>query len=237
MGEVYRLTLRQLTGRWRLIIMTVLAALPVIITTLMVHSDTAPSVGGFERTVLSGMLAGAITPLIVLAIGTVAFANDIEDKTLANLTLSPIPRWQIVLPKLLAVITVAAPFIVISAFVTSYIAFLGDTRAVVAIVVSAIAAVALYAAAFVFLGMVTTQAIGVGLLYIVLWEGFFSQLVEGVRLMSVRHYSISLMHGIDARRFAVFDHMQVGIAAVTALVVFTGFVWLAVWRLRRMDVP
>ena len=31
MGSVYRLTLRQLSGRWRLAIMTVLAAMPVII--------------------------------------------------------------------------------------------------------------------------------------------------------------------------------------------------------------
>ena len=59
---------------------------------------------------LLGMLAGAITPLAVLAIAGAAFANEVEDRTLANLTLSPIPRWQIVVPKLLAAITIAAPF-------------------------------------------------------------------------------------------------------------------------------
>jgi hypothetical protein len=40
-----------------------------------------------------------------------AFGNELEDRTLANLTLSPIPRWKIVVPKLLGVITIAAPFI------------------------------------------------------------------------------------------------------------------------------
>ena len=48
MGSVYRLTLRQLSGRWRLLIMTVLAAMPVIIAVLMLRSDNAPSVREFE---------------------------------------------------------------------------------------------------------------------------------------------------------------------------------------------
>ena len=65
-----------------------------------------------------------------------------------------------------------------------------------------IVGVALYASAFVWLGLVTTQAIGIGLLYIVLWEGFFSGFVSGVRLLSIRHYAIALMHGLDGRRFA-----------------------------------
>ena len=36
---------------------------------------------------LSAMLAGSIAPLVVLAIAAAAFANEIEDRTLANLTL------------------------------------------------------------------------------------------------------------------------------------------------------
>ena len=89
-----------------------------------------------------------------------------------------------------------------SAFLTSHVAFLGDTTATIAVTVSALVGVALYASAFVWLGLVTTQAIGVGLLYIVLWEGFFSGFVSGVRLLSIRHYAIALMHGLDERRFA-----------------------------------
>jgi ABC-2 type transport system permease protein len=184
------------------------------------------------------MLAGAIAPLVVLAIGAAAFSNELEDRTLANLTLAPIPRWQIVLPKLLAAITIAAPFIAVSAFATSYIAFLGDVRAVVAVTVSLIVAVALYSSAFVYLGLVTTQAIGVGLIYIVLWEGFFSQFVAGVRLLSIRHYAISLMYGLDPRRFAPLDdQLSLWVAIALCVAVFGGFLALSVRRLRRMDVP
>ena len=237
MGAVYMLTLRQLSGRWRLLIMTVLAALPVLVTLLLVGFDDAPSVVEFERIVLNGILAGSIAPLIVLAIGTVAFGNEIEDRTLANLTLAPIPRWQIVVPKLLAAITVAGVFLAASAFATSWIAFLGDGRAVAAVTISAFVGVALYSAAFTWLGLVSTQAIGIGLLYIVLWEGFISRAVAGVRFFSIRHYATALMHGLDERRFASADHLSLGIAATMVAIVFSVFVLLTVRRLRRMDVP
>lgn len=239
MRSVYLLTLGQMFGRWRLVIMTVLASLPVLITLMAVGDSTAPSVGEFESVVLNTMLAGSITPLVVLAIATAAFANEIEDRTLANLTLSPVPRWQIVVPKLLAAITVAGPFIAISALVTSHFAFLADTRATVAVTVSALAGVALYSSVFVWLGLVTTQAIGIALLYVVLWEGFFSGFVSGVRFLSIRYYSIALMHGLDERRFdfAADNVLGFGAAIVTSIIVFGGFLLLSIRRLRRMDVP
>jgi ABC-type transport system involved in multi-copper enzyme maturation permease subunit len=237
MGPVYRLTLRQLSGRWRLAIMAVLAALPVVIAALMVGDDAAPSLREFETAILGAMLAGSIAPLVVLATAAPAFANEIEDRTLANLTLSPIARWRIAVPKLLAVLTVAAPFILASAAATSWVAYLGDPRAVLAVAASSLVGVALYASAFVWLGLVSTQAIGIGLLYIVLWEGFFSGFVSGVRLLSIRYHAIALMHGLDARRFAVDDHPGLGAVAVTSALAIAGFVFLSVRRLRRLDVP
>ncbi len=237
MGAVYRLTLRQLTGRWRLVVLAVLAALPMLVAVLTLRQGDAPSVREFENAVLSAMLAGSIAPLVVLAIAAAAFGNETEDRTLANLTLSPLPRWQIAAAKLLAAVTVAAPFIAVSAVVTGHVAFLGDARSTVAVVVSALVGVALYASAFVWLGLVSAQAIGIGLLYIVLWEGFFSGFVAGVRLLSIRHYAIAVMHGLDERRFAVGDHLSLAAAAVVSAVVFAGFLLLSVRRLRRMDVP
>jgi ABC-2 type transport system permease protein len=237
MGSVYVLTLRQLTGRWRVLIMTVLAAMPVFVAALALRSRSAPSVAEFETIVFSTMLAGSIAPLIVLAIAAAAFANEIEDRTLANLVLAPIPRWQIVVPKLLAAITIAGPFIAVSAFVTSYIAFLGDATATLAVTTASLVGVALYASAFVWLGLVSTQAIGLGLLYIVLWEGFFSGFVSGVRLLSIRHYAIAVMHGLDPRRFAHLDHLGFGVVGVICIIVFAGFLLLSIRRLRRMDVP
>jgi len=237
MGAVYALTLRQLTGRWRIAIMTVLAALPLVVALMMVSDETAASVRDFENAVLSTILAGSIAPLVVLAIAAAAFGNELEDRTLANLTLAPLARWHIALPKLLASITVAAPFILASAAITGYIAFLGDARATLAVTVSALVGVALYASAFTWLGLVSPQAIGLGLLYIVLWEGFFSGFVAGVRLLSIRHYAIAIMHGLDPRRFAGAPHVPLWAAATVSVVVLGGFLWLTIRKLRRMDVP
>jgi ABC-type transport system involved in multi-copper enzyme maturation permease subunit len=197
----------------------------------------APSVAVFEAVVLSSMLAGSILPLVVLAIGGAAFSNEVEDRTIANLTLAPIPRWQIALPKLLAIITIASPFIAVSAFLTGHIAFLGDARATIAIVVSSLVAVAMYASVFVWLGLVSTQAIGIGLLYIVLWEGLFARFVAGVRLLSVRYFSIDVMHGLDERRFAAGNHLSLTAVLIVAALIIGGFLFLSVRRLRRMDIP
>lgn len=237
MIPVFTLTLRQLSGKLRLAIMAVLAAMPVLFTALVVRSSSTPDVGEFEIIVLSTMLAGSIAPLIIVAIASVAFANEIEDRTLANLTLSPIPRWQIVTPKLLAAVAVAGPFIVGSAYLTSFIAFNHDPTATLAVTISSLVGLLMYAALFLWLGLVTKQAIGVGLLYIVLWEGFFSGYVSGIRFFSIRHYATALMHGLDPRRFANDQHVSLTVAVTVSVVVVALFLLLSTRRLRRMDVP
>lgn len=237
MGAIYRLTLRQVLGRGRLAIMAVLAALPVLMAVLILGSGNAPGVAEFERVVLDVLLAGSISPLVVLAIATPAFGNEIEDETLANLTLAPVPRWKIVVPKLLAPITVAGAFVAVSAAATAHLAFLGDTRATMAVTGGALAGVALYASAFVWLGLRTSRAVAVGLAYVVLWEGLFTGFVSGARLLSIRHHTIALIHGLDPRRFAEADPVGFGVAAGVSAAVVAGFLWLSVRRLRRMDVP
>ena len=237
MSSVYLLTLRQLSGRWRLLVMFVLALMPLVLTESLVLVPSGASVDEFELIVLNAMLAGSITPLVVLAIATVAFGNEVEDQTLANLTLAPIPRWQIVIPKLLATVSVAGPFIAISALATSHVAFNADSTATVAVTVSMVVGLAMYASVFVYLGLATSQAIGIGLLYIVLWEGFFTTYISGVRLFSIRAYSIALMHGLDERRFADTENAGFGLTVGVSAVVFVGFVLLTIRRLRNMDVP
>jgi ABC-type transport system involved in multi-copper enzyme maturation permease subunit len=174
---------------------------------------------------------------VVLAIAAAAFGNEVEDRTLANLTISPVPRWRIALPKFLATITIAGPFLALSALLTAHIAFIADWTATIAVTVSVVVGVAMYASMFVWLGLVSAQAIGIGLLYIVLWEGFFSGFVAGVRLLSIRYYAIALMHAMDARRFATSDHLSAPTAIIVATVVIVGFMVLSVRRLRTMDVP
>jgi ABC-2 type transport system permease protein len=237
MRAVYALTLRQLSGKWRLIIMTILSTFPIVLTINLLRDNDAVAILEFETIMLASMIAGAIGPLILLATATAAFGNELDDRTLANLTISPVPRWKIALPKLLASITVAGPFIVVTSLLTAHMAFLGDLRATIAVTAGAIALVLMYSSMFVWLGLVSTQAIGLGLLYIVLWEGFFSGFIAGVRLLSIRFYAIAVMRAIDPRRFAEGEVVSTTLGVVMAVVVIAGFLALTIRKLRTMDVP
>ena len=62
MGSVYLLTLRQLSGKWRLTIMGVLAFLPVISAVITLRAETGPTVGEFEQVVFSAMLIVELVP-------------------------------------------------------------------------------------------------------------------------------------------------------------------------------
>ena len=187
---------------------------------------------------LSAMLVGSIVPLVVLAIAAAAFGNEVEDRTLANLTLSPVPRWQIALPKLLATITIAAPFIALSALldrsrrvpwrldgddrnhrgggcrrrdvrVAVRVAGAGERRRPSASACS-------------------TSCCG---------RDSSPGSSPGVRLLSIRHYAIALMHGLDERRFAGADHPSPAVALILVTLVIVGFSLLSVRHLRKMDVP
>ena len=84
-------------------------------------------------------------------------------------------------------------------------------------------------------GLVTTQAIGIGLLlYIVLWEGFFTGFVSGARVLSIRAYCHCAVCTEDERRFASSSHMSLVLAIAVSVVVFGGFLFRTIRRLRRM---
>jgi ABC-2 type transport system permease protein len=202
----------------------------------LIEGDRFPD-QDFQGVALNGMLLAAIIPLVTLAIASAAFSNELEDRTLANLTLSPIARWKIIVPKLLGALTIAGLFLVVSAFATGFIAFSGDMEATIAITVGAAIGVALYTAVFVWAGLMTTRAIGFGLLYVFLWEGLLSGLVTGVRFLSIRHYSITVMHRMDDRLLAGGEHLSTGVVIGASAAVFVIFVLLSIRRLRRMDVP
>ena len=92
---------------------------------------------------------------------------------------------------------VAGPFTTGSAFLTSYLAFNHDMTAALAVTLSAVVGLLMYCSVFVWLGLVTKQAIGVGLVYIVLWEGFFSGYVGAIGLfLALEHLRAELGYWI-----------------------------------------
>jgi ABC-2 type transport system permease protein len=44
--------------------------------------------------------------------------------------------------------------------------------------------------------VLTTRAIAIGLLYVLIWEGLLGNLVGGARILSVAHYSLGVANAI-----------------------------------------
>ena len=241
MKEVFLLSIRQLTGPVRLGLILLLSALPIGLAAILAVTAGREGVGrdDFVNAMLSGLLVAGVLPIVVMTLGTAAFANELEDGTLGNLALMPLARWQIVMPKLLATLTVAVPIIIASGVVTSLIGIGFEVRATLSVAVALLLGVAAYSAIFTWTGLMTGRALAVALLYVILWEGIIGSLIQGVGYLSVRGYTLAIMHGLDSSAFeAVGDRViSLPAAVVGALLVTAVFYGLAVWRLTRMDVP
>ena len=241
--SVYTLSIRQLLGWRRLIVLLGLAAVPLIPAAINAASATPWAPWEADQALLDHLLSAAILPLVTLTIASAAFGNELEDKTLGNLTLTPIRRGRIVLAKLGAALTVALPFVVASALASVLLGYggsgiQGSGKAAVAAVVAFAVGVAVYSAVFLWLGLVTSHPLGFGLLYVFIWEGLFGSFVSGIRYLSIRQYTLGVVAAVDPSRFLGGDETIVGssMAIAGSAIVFGVFVLLAVRRLRRMDV-
>ena len=237
MTQILYLSLRQLTGRWRVILTLLLAVIPVGLA--FVPGDGADADQEFIDGLLDGLLVGVIMPLVTIALATAAFGNEIEDKTLSYVFLKPVARWRIAFPKFLASVVIAAPLAVVSGAAAAYIGLDGDLQTTLAVALALLVGVITYASIFTWAGLVTSRALPFAIVYVFLWEGLLSTFIGGVRYLSVRGFTLAIMNGMDdsgletlGDRVIEFPAAIVGASLVTVV-----FLLLTVYRLRRMDVP
>lgn len=243
MGPVFALTMRQLTGKWRLAIIILVAAVPVVVVLAFraaggADDRSASDIEDGIRVLLDGMIVAAVLPIVTMTFATASFGNEVEDGTLGYLLLNPMRRWSIVLGKMLAPVTVAAPVLIVSGVAVALLGLDGDLRTAAAVAVGLLAGVVGYSVVFAWLGLATGHPLGFALVYVFLWEGLLSSFLGGIRYLSVRAYTLTIMEGIDEGGLDALGEQTIelpaaiaGVAAVSAV-----FFWLAVRRLRRMDV-
>ena len=250
MGPLFRLSVRQLASRSRLLLIFLLALLPIALAALIsAFGEDATSNGEFINTLLDGLLIAGILPIVIMVLATSSFGNEVEDRTLSYLVLKPVRRSLIVLPKLLASIVVGGLVLIASGVVatllgaSSFGAVLlvldGNAQAAFAVVVALFAGVVTYTAIFTWAGLMSSRAIAFALIYVFVWEGLISTFLGGVRYLSVRGYTLSILHGMDDKSFGPLDErvIEFPAALVGAAVTTAVFFWLTVRHLRRMDVP
>lgn len=238
MTAIFALTVRQLAGSRRLWLVLALVALPVLAAVLYHVGDTTTSRARFADNVTSTLVASGILPLVMLLFATSAFGNELVDRTLGYLTLKPLARWRIVLPKVCAALVVGGIPVAASGFLAVALVDGGAIGGALATGVGLLVGAAAYAAIFTWAGLATRHALLIGLVYVFVWEATLAAYLDGVRFLSIRRYTLSLIHALDDERLRrIDDPLSAGAALVAAAVVVVGFTLLTLRKLRRMDVP
>ena len=185
-----------------------------------------------------------VLPIVASVVASPVFSDEIEDRTLPILALTPIPRWQIVIPKWITAFTVAVVPVAVSAFISAIIA--SDTNAytsAIAVAIGTIFGCLCYTSLFAFLGTITGRSVIIGLLYIVAWEALFANVIPALNYLSVGQFAVAIAAQIEPAILPIVDGEPntIGIPAVAysliaGLVVMIGCGLASVWRLRTMDI-
>jgi ABC-2 type transport system permease protein len=229
---VYRVVLRELATRGRLIALTVFALIAPLAGFAFGTSDTATLDDGVR--LIAGLGLAGVVPVVALVFGGASIGDLRDDKTLVYLWLRPMDRWPIVIGAALAALTLAAPITMIPLLVAAALTGVGGGLVGATAVASAVGLVA-YVALFTLLGTWLKRYIVWGLAYILIWEGFVAQAGIGVARFAIRRYTRSiLVEMTDSGAFSADFGLTVSIvvplvAAVVALIV-------AAWRLGAQDI-
>ena len=243
MGTMLRFSLNQMVDRRRIAMVSILTLIPVGLV-LIIRQRVGDGETLDPSPILDGMVIAGVLPLVVMALATSAFGNELEDRTLNNLVLKPVSRFLIVLPKMAASIIIAAPVMVVAGLAVTLLALSGggagvDARPVVAAGAAMLAGAVAYATLFTWLGLATARALPLALVYVFLWEGILVSFVSGTRYLSVRGYTLGILYGLDEQTFASIGNRAIELpaAAAGAVLVTIAFALLTVRRLQKIDVP
>ena len=251
MLTVFSLTLRQLTGSRRQAILWLFAASPLGMAILIrVLTDDYTSVI-LER-LFDLLLVAVVLPLVVAILATTALGDDVEDRTLSYILLRPVPRWQIVAAKYVSVVVLSAVPLLLMGAAMAGVALIGESedlndyenvvRPILGVVAGLALGVLAYSAAFMWLGLISGQALGLAIVYVFVWEGAAANIFSGIRYLSIRSYSLITMReagGSTLYEISPVAGTEIGVAVALggAAAIVIAFLALTLIQLKNMDVP
>ena len=234
------LTLRQLLGRGRTILLGLLALLPILLAVVYrVGSEDTDQAKWAAQVLFDGLIVTTLLPLLALVYGTAALGAEIEDGTAVYLLAKPVSRAQIIFGKLLAAWTLTSVTVLVSGLVSGAIALQGAQGhgLLLGFGVGLVVGSFVYSALFVMLSVFTSRALIAGLVYVFIWEGLINGLFAGTRLLSVRHYTLSIADIFVDLPNGVFEAKLGAVPAVVLVVVVSGAsIWYAIRRLQRFEI-
>jgi ABC-2 type transport system permease protein len=224
---VLRITLRATLGRKRALIFLIVPLVMLVLTVvlkLIAHSTSWPGefLGDFGFSV--------VLPLTSLIIGTSVLGAEIDDGSIIHLLATPVSRLSVTISKFVAAVVLTTLFGAIPEYLAGAIARGPSSRLALGLLAGALVAAVAYNALFLLFSLLTTRAIAVGLLYLLVWETLLGNFVGGVRVLSVGQYAVGVANSI-AHESALNSHLTLSTALVMAVVVTVGTLALAVRRL------
>jgi ABC-2 type transport system permease protein len=237
---IYRLTLRQMLGRGRTILVGLLALLPVVVALVYrLGSQDTLQEEWTASVLLDGLVVTTLLPLAALVYGTAALGVEIEDGTAVYLLSKPIRRSRIVVAKILASWTVTTATVLTCGLAAGAIALYDKPKSdtLLGFGIGIVLGGLVYSALFVMLSVVTSRALIAGLIYVFIWEGLVNGLFAGTRLLSVRHYTLGVADWFVDLPPSAFDAPLGPATALVLMLVFgAAATWYADRRLQRFEV-
>ncbi|KAB1907270.1 MULTISPECIES: ABC transporter permease subunit [unclassified Micromonospora] len=231
MSTVSWITARGLFGRRRFLLLLPLPALLLVLAILSRSLGVDP--GEWGPAVLVGLGLAVVLPVVALIVGTGVLGAEIDDGTVVHILTKPLPRWQIVLPKLAVAAGVTAVTVAVPLYVAGVLAH--SVRLGLALAVAASIGSLAYCAFFVALSLVTRRPVLLGLVYVLIWEGLLGNFVSGTKVLSIQQYVITLADRIAPTGLLTSD-VSVPVASVMSALIAVGFTALAIDRLRSFSV-
>jgi ABC-2 type transport system permease protein len=190
---IISLTLRATMSRKR----ALLFALPAIVLIGISAALKATAKSPVWPPEVLGTIGYLVLALTALIIGGSVLGGEIEDGSILHLLATPVSRRSVVLSKYVVAVALTIAFAVIPEYLAGAIATGPGSRLAVGLTVGAVAGAFIYNALFVMLTALAspTRALAFGLLYVLLWEGLLANLIPGVGLLSVEHYSLAIANG------------------------------------------
>jgi ABC-2 type transport system permease protein len=199
MGDVFNrvvasITLRAVFGRRRALLFAIPSVILILITLLLkaAHPPGAPWPGR----ILGDFGFTVILPLTALIIGTSVLGAEIDDGSIVHLLATPVRRSSVIVTKFAVGAVLTMAFVAVPELIAGLIASGTFGKLAIGLFIGALAGSVIYNAFFVMLSVLTTRAIAVGLLYVLIWEAVLGNFVSGARVLSVGQYSLGVANGI-----------------------------------------
>jgi ABC-2 type transport system permease protein len=230
-GVVARITLRAAFGRRRALLFA-LPPLILILITLALKAARPPGTPWPGR-ILGDFGFSVILPLTALIIGTSVLGAEIDDGSIVHLLATPVRRSSVIVTKFCVGALLTMAFVAVPELIAGIIAA-GAGKLAFGLFVGALAGSVIYNALFVMLSVLTTRAIAVGLLYVLVWEAVLGNFVSGARVLSVEQYSLGIANSI-AHYSALNAGLTLGTAVIMGAIVTAATLVLATRRLSEFS--